>query len=238
MPSPVDQKILALLKAGPIAAIADVIAAMQGIDGLLPPTDGLKWFNLLYLQVTQRIDTPGSTAGWRNPAWLLHLDVVFAQLYFDAVSGSIQGASAVPKAWQDLFQARGNPNIDRIQFALAGMNAHINHDLALALLRADSDLGLRPLKGGPEHTDYQTVNAILEGLMPTALAFLGTGIFGTLAQDSGKIGQQLALCGITEARDMAWDFADILRPLAGPARELALVAQSETSALIGCELLA
>jgi hypothetical protein len=35
------------------ATIKDVISRMQAIDALLAPHDGLKWFNRLYLMVTQ-----------------------------------------------------------------------------------------------------------------------------------------------------------------------------------------
>ena len=37
--------------------------------------------------------------------------------------------------------------MDRIQFALAGMNAHINHDLALALLTTDAQRNVVPDDG-------------------------------------------------------------------------------------------
>lgn len=39
----------------------------------------------------------------------------------------------VHKAWQPLFEVTNNQHITRIQFALAGMNAHINHDLPIAI---------------------------------------------------------------------------------------------------------
>jgi hypothetical protein len=56
------------------------------------------------------------------------LDVTFAGLYFDAVEAAGDPA-AVPLAWRPLIEERGQPAIEPIQFALAGMNAHINHDL-------------------------------------------------------------------------------------------------------------
>jgi len=43
--------------------------------------------------------------------------------------------------------------VDRIQFALAGMNAHIDHDLALALLQTDGELHLTLKLQSPEHDD-------------------------------------------------------------------------------------
>ena len=40
---------------------------------------------------------------------------------------------------QVVFEARYNDGVDRIQFALAGMNARIDHDLSLAFLNTDSE---------------------------------------------------------------------------------------------------
>jgi hypothetical protein len=45
-----------LVNAPAPVTIADVIARMQAIDALLPANDGLKWFNRLYLMVTQEVD--------------------------------------------------------------------------------------------------------------------------------------------------------------------------------------
>ena len=78
----------------------------------------------------------------------------------------------MPRAWAPLFEARAKPRIAPIQFALAGMNAHINHDLCLALVATCKELGLGLDLGSPQHRDYLKVNAILErvedeGLIPT-----------------------------------------------------------------------
>ena len=145
---PANPPLYALLTGPAPITIADVVARMQAIDALLPNNDGLKWFNRLYLMVTQQVDLkpPGGT--WQSPAWLTHLDTVFAGLYFSAVAASLAG-SPVPSAWAALFESRFTPSIDRIQFALAGMNAHINHDLALALDTTNTDLGVTPAPPAP-----------------------------------------------------------------------------------------
>ena len=58
-------------------------------------------------------------------------------------------------AWSALFEARYREGVDRIHLALAGMNAHINRDLALALLATDAALSLVPAADSPEFADYQ-----------------------------------------------------------------------------------
>ena len=125
----------------------------------------------------------------KTPAWLTRLDVVFAQFYFTAILNWLNDPANVPSSWKALFEARFRPGIERIQFALAGMNAHINHDLALALLQTDAELNLTPGKTSPEYDDFERVNGILEAVLPQALQFLASGILGELAQDSGKIGR-------------------------------------------------
>ena len=236
-PSPADVPLYNLVTGPALATIPDVIARMQAVDALLPVTDGLKWFNRLYLMVTQQVDLCPPGGAWQSPAWLDRLDVVFAGLYFSAVAGYLSGAS-VPSAWSALFEVRLATGIDRIQFALAGMNAHINHDLALALLSTDAELNVIPAPGSPESTDYQSVNQLLETVMPAALTMLATDTLGVLAEDAGKIGRVLAFWDICTARNLAWDFANHLRDLTGLTRDAAIAAQDATTGALGRAILA
>lgn len=234
--SPIDQSLCDLLSATTPTTITEVITQMQAIDALLPTNDGLKWFNKLYLMVTQQVDENPPAGAWQNPAWLLRLDVDFAALYFNTVRDSAAG-KPVPSAWRALFDARFCTGIDRIQFALAGMNAHINHDLALALNNTAADMNLIPTDDGPEHHDFESVNTILDNLMPATLQMLATDVLGGLAQDTGKIGRLLAFWNICAARDLAWDFAEHLRGLPGLARDAALVAQDAMTGALGRAIL-
>ena len=233
----IDGQLIEITSGPPPATIGDVLAVMRRIDGLLPSGDGLKWFNLLYMTVTQRVDSSPPQGGWEDAAWLIRLDVVFAQFYFSAILNWLNGSARVPTAWQALFEARHRPCIERIQFALAGMNAHINHDLALALIQTGAELNLSPGKTSPQHEDYEHVNGLLEAVLPQALQFLATGILGEVAQDTGKIGRLLAMWDVRAARDLAWDFAGQLRCLAGVARDSALAAQDQATGVLGRSLL-
>ncbi len=235
--SATDSQLIQIAIGPPLAAIDDVIALMQRIDNLLPSGDGLKWFNLLYMRVTQEVESNPPPEGWEDPVWLTHLDVVFAQFYRTAILSWLNHSADVPSSWKALFEARFRPGIERIQFALAGMNAHIDHDLALALIQTDAELNLIPGRTSPEHDDFECVNGILEAALPTALQFLAAGILGELAQDTGKIGRLLAIWNVRAARDMAWDFADHLRSLTGMARTTALTAQDQITGVVGRSLL-
>src|ERR1700678_3967904 len=187
--NPTDAQLFQIASSAAPAAIGDVIAVMQTIDGLLPGDDGLKWFNKLYLMVTQQIDVKPPQNGWEDATWLTHLDVVFAGLYVAAIADALQENPDVPSAWEALFEARNRAGVDRIQFALAGMNAHINHDLALALMATDQERNVEPDTASPQHVDYEAVNGLLNTVMPSALEMLATGALGQAAQDTGKIGR-------------------------------------------------
>jgi hypothetical protein len=234
--SPADRGLAEIVARSAPTSIADVIATMEAIDALLPANDGLKWFNRLYLMVTQQVDLNPPGGAWQNQVWLTKLDVVFAGYYFSAVRDHLAGID-IPSAWSALFETRFRAGIDRIQFAVAGMNAHINHDLALALLTTDEDLNLFPAPGGPEQADYESVNALLETVMPAALTMLASDALGVLAEDTGKIGRLLAFWKICRARELAWDFANHLRGLPGVGREFALDAQDALTGALGRAIL-
>src|SRR4051794_39073790 len=102
---------------------------MTAIEQSLPASDGLWWFNHLYLRVTLGVRTAMSSASFGDRAFLEQLDVVFANLYFDAFAAGDVTPAAAPHAWRPLLSSRMMANVHPLQFALAGMNAHINRDL-------------------------------------------------------------------------------------------------------------
>ncbi|SDJ50079.1 hypothetical protein SAMN05444157_3673 [Frankineae bacterium MT45] len=147
--------------APPAASIADVIARLQAIDAALPPQDGVACFNRMYLSVTQGVGEQVAQGFYADPAFVEHLDVVFANLYFEAIDAMGQPSDQWPVAWRPLLETRTSSGIEPIQYALAGMNAHINHDLALAVVQACGDLGTAP-GDGSHHADYQKVDQLLD----------------------------------------------------------------------------
>ena len=232
-----DQSLYQIVSGAAPTTIDDVLKTMESIDQLLSDGDGLKWFNRLYLMVTKEVDLRPPVGGWKDAVWLLQLDVIFAGFYFRAVADFLSGVSTVPSSWSAMLRARFMAGIDRIQFALAGMNAHINHDLSLALLETDRQMNLAPGVGSPQQMDYEAVNGLLNTVMPSALEMLATGVLGELAQDTGKIGRILAFWDMCRARELAWDFADHLRGLDDGTRQVALAAQDQMTGALGRAIL-
>src|SRR5689334_13928904 len=110
------------------SSVAEVIARMQAIFAPLPQSDGVACFVRLYLAVTEEVRRRLTGVTFADPAFMGRLDVGFANLFFAAAD-----AAQAPPAWAPLFEARAQKGIAPLQFALAGMNAHINRDLPVAL---------------------------------------------------------------------------------------------------------
>jgi Family of unknown function (DUF5995) len=186
--------------------IDEVIARMQSIDAALPPGDGVACFNRMYLEVTQGVDQQVQQGSFGDPAFVSHLDVVFANLYFCAVDALSGPASAVPVAWQPLLAARGRSGIESIQFALAGMNAHINHDLPLAVVTTCTDLNTAP-DDGSHHQDYQRIDALLDASEQSVReSFEAPGI-AAVDRHVAAVADLIGNWSINAARDVAWDTA-------------------------------
>ena len=56
-----DQDLFQLIRSSTIETVDDVILVLRGLDGELANDDGLKWFNLLYLKVTEAVGTQQRT---------------------------------------------------------------------------------------------------------------------------------------------------------------------------------
>ena len=208
--APGQEDLAAIITAAPVTAIDDVIRVMQGLDAALEAGDGLKWFNLLYLRVTEAVQAAEAGGAWLNRAWLARLDVVFAGYYFNAVVQSERSPAQVARAWQPLLEARRRPGLAPIQFALAGMNAHINHDLPLAVVETCRETGVEPAAGSPEHSDFDQVNGILEAVEAQVKQTFATGIVGEVDRDLRPVDDLVAMWSVRKARETAWANALVL----------------------------
>ena len=197
---------------GPPETIADVIARMEAIGSAVAPEDGVARFNDLYLAVTTEIAEEAGAGDFEDPEFLARLDVAFAALFFDAVEAGERGAG-VPRAWAPLFEARRRRKVAPIQFALAGMNAHVNHDLCLALVATCEQLGHGLDLGTPQHRDYLRVNATLERVEDEVKERLATGLVAVADEALGRVDDVVAMWSVARARDAAWTHAQTLSTL-------------------------
>jgi len=192
----------------PVSSVGEAIGRMQAIGAALPASDGVACFNRMYLAVTQDVQARIAQGYFDDPSFLGALDVEFANLYFDAVD-TLATAGPVPAAWEPLVAARSRPGIYPIQFALAGMNAHINHDLPLALVRTCTQLGTAP-DDGTHHADYQKVDGLLHAAEQSVRESFESGAALRADRDTRLVLDLVGNWSIDSARDVAWDTAEAL----------------------------
>jgi hypothetical protein len=194
----------------PAATLEDVVARMAEIDGALPAIDGISCFNRLYLAVTKNVLAGVGQATFAAPEFLSALDVAFANLYFAALRAFDGGSPDTPRAWLPLFEARTSRAIAPIQFALAGLNAHINRDLPVALVDTCAALGLPPRTDGAPHADYERVNDLLATTEKQVKDLYLDDLARKLDAEFHGVDDVVAIWSVTAARDAAWTNAEAL----------------------------
>jgi hypothetical protein len=190
----------------PVTSVDEAIGRMQAIDRALPASDGVACFNRMYLEVTQQVQQHIQANFFADPSFMAHLDVVFANLYFAAVDSLSAVPPVPPAAWQPLLESRSTPGIEPVQFALAGANAHINHDLPLAVVTACSDLGSSPDDDG-HHQDYQKVDALLDAAEQSIRQSFESGVVLAMDRHAQAVETVIGNWSVNAARDVAWDTA-------------------------------
>ena len=193
--------------------VPDVIACMRTIERALPRNDGVAWFTRLYLAVTEGVSEAIASASFRDERFVSALDVAFANLYFDALREHVRDGGRVPKAWAPLVEARRRRRIAPIQFALAGMNAHINRDLPVALSDTWKRTGIQPRRRSPQHADFLEVNELLARTEARVKVEFARGIVGELDRALGSLDDVLAIWNVERARDAAWVNGETLHAL-------------------------
>ncbi|MEV7793991.1 DUF5995 family protein [Streptomyces sp. NPDC087512] len=126
-----------------VRTVDSVLNRMRVLDAALPARDGVAVFNRVYLTVTEAVDRHIDGGLFPDARAATALDVRFAERYLAAVD-ALEDGRRPPACWRPLFQFRRHPGVRPLQFALAGINAHIGHDLALAVVDACRTLGCEP----------------------------------------------------------------------------------------------
>ena len=198
--------------------IAEVVAMMTALDQELPPNDGVRWFNHLYLEVTRSVEQAVTTETFRDRPFLERLDVVFANLYFDAVAAGSVDAGKAPAAWRPLFEFRSRAGILPLQFALAGMNAHINRDLPQSIVFTYVSSGGAPIARDTRYDDFCRVNDLLEAVESQIKAGYSTGVVALVDAAAGTTDDAVAMFKVRAAREAAWTNAEVLWTLRGTPR--------------------
>ncbi|MER7951148.1 DUF5995 family protein [Streptomyces sp. NPDC096079] len=206
---------------GPFVAVDPVVDRMRALRSAWHPADGVAVFNRVYLTVTEEIGHAIDAGGFADRRAAATLDVRFAERYLAAVDAVATGAP-VPACWRPLFHYRRHPGVRPLQFALAGINAHIGHDLALAVVDACRILECAPADLEDEFDRVGDILVLLEErireeLMPgpdlLEVADPLTHLLGCWSLDRARDGAWLAARSLWQLRrlpDLAEEFTERL----------------------------
>ena len=182
--------------------MSHVIDALREVGDALPPGDGFRYFNRMYLLVTEGVARRVASGEAHDAEFLVHLDAIFCQLYFDALGAELDDA---PRAWRPMLDRRRHPGISGLRFAIAGMNAHINRDLAVALDQACRRVGGVLYEDEPRHRDFCAVDVLLGQLMARTKDMVQDPLEELLDDGHGRFDDVLEHWSIRHARGVAWE---------------------------------
>jgi hypothetical protein len=193
--------------------IAAVVHRLTAVEASAPSSDGVVCFARLYREVTEGVGAELTQKGFADPRFLERLDVHFADLFFAALDSYIRAPASTPPAWVPLFAQRSQRGVAPLQFALAGMNAHINRDLPVALVATCRELGLDLREASPQHGDFERVDALLaqvEGRVKSSYLTGWLAWVDRVVHRLRRIDDVLAMWDVGRARDAAWTNAQAL----------------------------
>jgi len=181
--------------------VDDVVDRLRAIEQSTPVADGVHAFATLYRLTTEAIRDRLRAGFFEDGVTLERFDVVFADrfLHADAEAGA---GRPVPRVWAPVFAARGDGRVYAVQFALAGMNAHINHDLAMAVLELSVASGRDP-NTDPFPGDYFRVTDVLVEIE----AEVRRALLAEAAEQGGPLEPLVHLVSswsLARAREAAW----------------------------------
>jgi hypothetical protein len=117
-----------------IEELIDRMAAL--LESLKTSGDQRQYFHATYQRTTIAVAEKLKRGGFTDPEWVERWDVVFADLYLDALEAALAGREPT-RPWAIAF---GVPaGLPAFRHVLLGMNAHINFDLPQALVAVITD---------------------------------------------------------------------------------------------------
>ena len=142
-----------------LATLDDVIGALTALEAQhTARRDRRAVFVTVYTLMSQEMKRRIERGAFRDNEWVRRYTIAFANLYC-AAHDDFDSGRAVPKAWMIAFETARGGDALVTQDLLLGINAHINHDLALAL----DEVSIEPDRAA-RLADHSTVNEVLQAL--------------------------------------------------------------------------
>lgn len=158
-----------------------------------------------YIAITAAMIQAIEEGRFRDAHWVRSYLVQFSYLYLEALAAFERGAlDDVPEAWRVAFELSASGEGLVLQHLLLGVNAHINHDLAFALMRA----GIDPERS-VRYDDHSAVNEVLkratDALQDHVERFYSPALY-FLDELFGHWDEELSTRVVAGSREKAWEY--------------------------------
>ncbi len=191
--------------------IGDTASELRGIARAA--TDASGYFPAMYSCVTDRIGETIGQGGFEQGARMDTFACTFASYYTRPWHREVPR----PRCWQASWDVAGDRGLLIVQHLLLGINAHVNHDLPIAVVAvADACGDLASVRH-----DFDAVNDVLADTLGDVVGRLDRVSRWTNEAASLGGGQAFNF-SLVRARREAWAAAERLYPLSADGRRLYL----------------
>lgn len=220
-------------------SVQDVIDGLSRLErAFLRSRDRRGVFVTAYLQITRELQRRIAAGRFADNAWVGRYLVAFANLYRAALAAYEAGQrGSVTEAWKVALDTSAAGVALVIQDLMLGINAHINHDLPLALknVGVDPDRELR-------YRDHIAVNDALrettETVQDRIAAMYASGL-GVLDRLLGNLDEEFTSFSFDAARGHAWNMGvALVNVQTEPERALLTASISRQAAVVARVILA
>jgi hypothetical protein len=196
---------------------ASILAAAAELRAMAASADDASgYFPALYARVTDRIASSMDAGHFADG----HRMDVFASTFAGYCTRAWHAERGRPRCWQACRNVAADPDLLIAQHLFLGINAHVNHDLALAVVDVAGPSGdLALIK-----PDFDAVNDVLGETSSDVLRSLG-GVSRWTNRVAAVGGGKLFNFSLRVARAQAWGAAVRINALTTPDERAAYVAE-------------
>lgn len=184
-----------------MTSIAATAAELRSIASSAPDASG--YFPAMYAVVTDRIAAAIDDGRFGNGARMDRFATTFARLY----TAAWRERGPTPRCWGACWSVAGDADLLIVQQLLLGINAHVNHDLPIAVSEVAGDGDIDAVR-----QDFDAVNDILAEAYVDVLRRLD-GATRWTNRVAAAGGGRLFNFSLRAARDQAWTSAVWLHAL-------------------------
>src|SRR5262245_11250346 len=185
----------------------DVVNGLAALEGQFTAAGDRRCvFATVYGMMSREMRRRIARGFFLDNAWVTRYLVAFANRYHQALVAAEAGEWArIPRSWRVAFDTARSGSALALQDLLLGINAHVNHDLALGL----AEVGIDPDRA-ERHRDHTSVNQILEAItdvVQTRVCDAYAPGLASLDRAAGSLDELAANFSMVVARESAWETA-------------------------------